>query len=278
MLPPRLVRRVVRTLGNPEVADRRARFRYQDAGHGYDPFGLHPDWVAFADLLTSPVYDRWFRVLTYGAEHLPLSGPAILAANHSGTLPFDGAMIWASVYRHTSPPRAPRPIADYFVPSLPWIGSTFARTGTVGGSRGNARALLQAGELLLLFPEGTPGIGKRFRERYTLQDWRPGHCELAIRHRAVLVPTAVVGAEEQMPQIARLPGLGLVPYLPIPATPFPLPVRYHIHYGEPFRFFDEFDPSDADDPDVVRACAVRVKAAVQDLLDQGLAQRDGVFR
>lgn len=278
MLPTRLVRRVVRTLANPEMSDRRARFRFRDAGHGYDPFGLHPDWVAFADLVTSPFYERYFRVQTYGAENIPSEGAAILASNHSGTLPYDGSMIWASAYRNTDPPRAPRPIADYFVPGLPLVGTTFARTGMVGGSRGNARALLEAGELLMLFPEGTPGIGKPFSERYQLQAWRAGHCELAIRHRAAIVPTAVIGAEEQMPQVARIPAIGALPYLPIPATPFPLPVRYHIHFGEPLCFFEEFSTSDADDPDVVSACALRVKAAVQALIERGLEQREGVFR
>lgn len=278
MLSPRVVRRLTRTLGNPDIADRRARFRFRDAGHGFDAFGLHPDWVAFADLVTTPFYERYFRVRTYGADNLPGSGPTIVAANHSGTLPYDGAMLWADIYRHTEPPRAARAIADYFVPGLPLVGTTFARTGTVGGSRGNARALLEAGELLMLFPEGTPGIGKRFSERYQLQGWRQGHAELALRHGAVVVPTAIIGAEEQMPQIARLPGVGKLPYLPIPATPFPLPVRYHVHYGAPIVFQDRFDADDADDPEIVLACAMEVRDAVQSLIDEGLSTRRGVFR
>ena len=57
----------------------------------------------------------------------------------------------------------------------------------------------------------------------------------AIRHGAPIVPAALVGAEEQMPQLTRLTGVRAfgLPYLPIPATPFPLPVRYHIAYGAP---------------------------------------------
>ena len=278
MLPTRAARALTRTLGTASIADRRARFTYRDAGHGFDRFGLQPDYVALADLVTTPFYERYFRVRTVGAEHLPPVGRAIVAANHSGTLPFDAAMLWADIYRHTDPPRAPRAIADYFVPSLPWIGTLFARTGMVGGSRGNARALLEAGEMLMLFPEGTPGIGKPFRERYHLQEWREGHCELAIRHRAPVIPVGIVGAEEQMPQIARLPGLGPIPYVPIPATPFPLPVRYHVHYGVPIPLHERFEPEQADDPACVRDAAAEVKAAVQALIDEGLRQREGVFR
>lgn len=278
MFPPRLARALTRVLGNPDIHDRRARFSIRDAGHGYDRFGMHPDFVALADLLMTPGYERWFRVKSYGAENIPADGPAIVAANHSGTLPFDAMMLWTDIYRHTTPPRAPRPIADYFVSSLPLIGTTFSRTGMVGGSRGNARALLEAGEMLLLFPEGTPGIGKPFKDRYQLQRWREGHCELAIRHRAPIVPVALVGPEEQMPQLARLPGVGGIPYIPVPATLFPLPVRYHIHYGTPIDLSERFSVEDADDPEVVRKTALEVKAAVQELVNAGLAERHGVFK
>jgi 1-acyl-sn-glycerol-3-phosphate acyltransferase len=277
MLPTRAARALTRAIGSLAIADRRARFRYADAGHGYDRFGLQPDFVALADLVTTPVYERYFRVRSYGHEHLPSTGAAIVAANHSGTLPFDAAMLWADIYRHTDPPRAPRAIADYFVPSLPYIGTLFARTGMVGGSRGNARALLEAGELLMLFPEGTPGIGKPFRDRYRLQAWREGHCELAIRHRAPVIPVGIVGPEEQMPQIARLPGFGPLPYLPIPATPLPLPVRYHIHYGAPIPVHEWFTPDQADDPACVRKAAAEVKRVVQELLHEGLRLRSGIF-
>jgi 1-acyl-sn-glycerol-3-phosphate acyltransferase len=184
------------------------------------------------------------------------------------------------VLRQTEPPRAARPVADYFVSTLPVVSTLFARAGVVGGSRGNARALLEAGELLMIFPEGVAGIGKPFSEHYQLQRWTKGHCELAIRHGAPVVPVGIVGAEEQMPQIARIPvpkGSPL-PYLPVPATLVPLPVRYHIHYGPPVPLHEEFRPDQADDPAVVSAAAARVKEAVQQLLDHGLAQREGIFR
>lgn len=277
--PPIVARAIHRALGREATEDRVERLHYANTGHGFDTFGLNPDFVGMGDVLASPLYDRYFRVISHGAEeHIPSTGPAVLAANHSGTLPFDGMMLWVDVLRHTDPPRIPRPIADYFVPSLPVLGTLFARCGVVGGSRGNARALLQAGELLMIFPEGTPGIGKPWSERYQLQKWRKGHCELAIRHRSPIVPVAIIGAEEQMPQLARIKAPGPVPYVPIPATLFPLPVRYHIHYGEPLRFDREYDPDDADDPEIVRTAALRVKQAVQGLIDKGLQQREGVFR
>jgi 1-acyl-sn-glycerol-3-phosphate acyltransferase len=275
--PPFVARALSSTLGGPHVRDRAARLDFSDAGHGYDGFGLHPDFVALGDTIAIPLYERYFRVLSYGSEHIPSTGPAVLAANHSGTIPIDGAMLWTDVLRHTNPPRVPRAVADYFVPSLPFVSTLFARCGVVGGSRGNTSALLEGGELLMIFPEGVPGIGKPFSKRYQLQDWRQGHCELAIRHRAPVVPVGIVGAEEQMPQLFRIPLPGPMPYLPIPATLVPLPVRYHIHYGAPIRLDLEHEPEEADDPEVVRRAALRVKAAVQDLIDRGRRERKGVF-
>lgn len=274
-MSPRLLRRLTSLLGGGDHLD---GLVFQDAGHGFDRFGLHPEHVAFGDALIAPIYNRYFRVKSYDQHNIPTSGPAVLAANHSGTIPIDGMMIYLDVLRHTHPPRVPRPIADYFVPSLPFVGTLFARCGMVGGSRGNARALLESGEMLMIFPEGVPGVGKPFSERYKLQEWRQGHCELAIRHSAPVIPVAVVGAEEQMPQLARIPVKGPIPYIPIPATLIPFPVRYHIYYGEPVRVDREFTPNQADDPEVIAAAALRVKAAVQALLARGLREREGVFR
>lgn len=251
---------------------------YHDTGHGYDAFGLHPTWVGNAARVVSPLYDLWFRVRSYGIENVPTEGSAIIASNHSGTLPFDGAMIYLDVLRRLPVPRVVRPLADYFVPELPFVSVLFSRLGVVAGSRGNMHRLLDDGELLLVFPEGVPGIGKPFSRRYELAPWRVGHAELAIKHQVPVIPVAVIGAEEQMPQIAQLPIRAFgSPYLPIPLTLFPLPVRYHIHYGEPICFADRYPPEAADDPESVDGAAREVRDAVERLISSGLALREGVF-
>lgn len=256
-----------------------AAVQIHDAGHGYDVFGMHPEGVAQALRRFRFLYRTYFRVTSHGPEHIPGSGPAILAANHSGLLPFDGAMLYVDVIEHTDPPRVPRAVADLFVPRLPFMSTMFARAGVIGGARANLHRLLEDGEMLMVFPEGTPGIGKPKRDRYRLQEWRVGHAELAIRHRASIVPVAIVGAEEQWPQLTRLDGFHLfgAPFLPIPLIPFPLPVHYHIHYGRPIALHDSWPPEAADDPVAVHEGAARVKAAVAELIDAGLRGRSGVF-
>lgn len=275
-LSPAMAHAINQTRLRPEDQALVRELPIRDAGHGYDPFGLHREFVGLGVSLMRPLYDHYFRVQSYGTHHIPQVGPAVLAANHSGTLPVDAMMLWTDVVLQAR--RVPRPVADHFVPTLPLIGTFFSRGGMVGGSRGNARALLEGGELLMIFPEGVPGIGKPYSQRYQLQQWRVGHAELAMRHSAPVVPIALIGPEEQMPQLWRLEGLGRalgLPYVPVPATPLPLPVKYHIHYGEPIPVHLDYRPSDADDPEKVREASARVRDAVAALIQKGLRKRGG---
>lgn len=278
-MPPRLTT-LARRLLPAWVRERIDRVDIDDVGHGYDVFGQHRDGLIEAVALGWPLYTRYFRVVSHGAEHIPGAGPAVLACNHSGTLPIDGFMVAIDIMLHAEPPRSARIVADHFVPRMPGFGTLVARAGAIGGSRGNVHRVLERGGLLLVYPEGARGIGKPFSQRYQLQRWNVGHVELAIRHRAPVVPMAVIGAEEQWPQIGRIEGLRLfgAPWVPIPATPLPLPVRYHIWYGEPIHFEREHPPEHADDPDLLEQGAARVKAAVAALIERGLAAREGVFR
>jgi 1-acyl-sn-glycerol-3-phosphate acyltransferase len=241
--------------------------------HGYDVFGREQAFVHRALRWLQPLYRHYFRVVSHGSEHVPRFGPAILVPNHGGTLPVDALMLWMDVTLRTG--RTLRPIMDRFIPLLPIASTAFARGGAVTGTRTNVRHLLECGELIAIFPEGTTGPAKPFRERYRLQDWRVGHAELAIRHRAPVVPIAIVGAEEAWPVLARLRRLRVfgAPYLPIPAAPLPLPMRIEIHYGRPLALHPGLPPQAADDPAIVHGASRQTRAAVIDLLDRALAKR-----
>jgi 1-acyl-sn-glycerol-3-phosphate acyltransferase len=251
---------------------------FHDAGYGFDVFGLHPPSVARAVAVSRFLYERYFRVDSAGAEHIPARGPVILVANHGGVLPVDAAILCLDVLRRTEPPRIPRAVADHFVPRLPLVSTLFSRLGVVSGTRTNVRILLERGELIAIFPEGVSGPAKPFRDRYALQRWRVGFAELAIRHGAAVVPVAIVGAEESWPVLGKLTALRVfgAPYLPIPASPVPLPARYHLRYGAPLRFAAE--PAAAADPGTVAAAAHEARGALERLLADARAAREGVFR
>jgi 1-acyl-sn-glycerol-3-phosphate acyltransferase len=250
---------------------------FHDAGHGFDVFGLHPPTVASVVSMSSPLYERYFRVESDGIAHVPGSGPTIIVANHGGTLPVDAAMLCLDLLRKTSPPRLPRPISDRFVPKLPIISTLFARFGAVAGTAVNVRRLLADGELLVIWPEGVSGMAKRFRDRYQLQRWNVGFAEHAIRHGATVIPTAVIGPEESWPLAAKLRTHAFgAPYLPVPAVPLPLPAHYRIQYGPPMKFVTA--AGDADNPEIVRTAADHVRHAVQQLLEDARDARRGIFR
>jgi 1-acyl-sn-glycerol-3-phosphate acyltransferase len=262
-----------------EVRETARNVQFEDLGHGFDRFGLNPDGVALGLALCEFFYTHWFRVESHGIHNVPADGPVVVASNHSGTLPLDALMTWADIVRNGPNGRVPRVVMDHFVTLLPFVGNVFTRGGAIGGSRGNFHTLLSAGELIVVYPEGVQGIGKPHSKRYQLQRWNEGHAELAIRHQAPIVPMCVIGAEEQLPQLARLPiRLFGSPYTPVPATPFPLPVHYHLHYGEPIDVAGRFDPDEANAPRAVHALAAEVKDAVRDLIASGLEHREGVFR
>ena len=265
-------------LGRAEHA-RLGRLRFKDAGHGYDVLGMHPPAVRLWAGLLRVLYERYFRVESNGSEHIPRHGPAILAVNHSGILPIDAAMVFFDVLHHTDPPRIPRPVGDVFIPLVPFVSTLLSRVGVVTGTRTNFRYLVESGELVLVFPEGTPGIGKGYGKRYQLQDWRAGHAELAIRHRVPVIPVAVIGAEEAWPELAKIESFRWfgAPWLPIPATPLPLPVKFHIRYGAPILLYERWPPDSAYDPEISNEAAAVVKSAIAHLLREGMRERKGVF-
>jgi 1-acyl-sn-glycerol-3-phosphate acyltransferase len=203
-------------------------------------------------------------------------------------LPIDGGLIWVDLLRRMNPPRLMRAVVDNFAGFLPFVNTLLYRTGQVIGHRRNFQDLLEREELVTVFPEGAKGTGKPFRDRYKLIPFNVGFIELALTYRAPIVPTAIIGGEEQAPMLydikplARLFGF---PYFPV--TPFfpwlgplgmlPLPVKYHIRYGEPLNFHLEHPPSAVNDPELIRRLADQVQQTVESMIAEGLAKRRTVF-
>jgi 1-acyl-sn-glycerol-3-phosphate acyltransferase len=104
---------------------------------------------------------------------------------------------------------------------------------------------------------------------------------MAIQHGCPIVPVGIIGAEEQLPSLFSSKRLGKIfgiEAVPIPLVPVPLPVRYRIYYGEPIPVQERYNPSQADDPLILKEVAEEVKAAVHVLIQKGLSDRTGVFQ
>ncbi len=222
------------------------------------------------------LYSRWFRVEVEGAAHVPAGG-ALLVANHAGALPLDGPMLHEALRRERPELPEARWLAEDQVFYAPLLGTLFNRLGAVRASPDSATRLLGEGRPVLIFPEGIQGIGKPFRDRYRLQRFgRGGFVKLALRTARPILPVAIMGAEETLPLLGKLPGglLG-VPYVPVtPLGPLPLPAKWRIRIGEPIAV-----PPGAKetDPSVVEAMVEATRNTIEHMLRELLGARGGVF-
>jgi 1-acyl-sn-glycerol-3-phosphate acyltransferase len=171
--------------------------------------------------LYDPIYKHWFRVEWENFEHLPVEGGALLVANHAGAIPPDAPSIMHGI--ETQLHRPVYGLAENLFRSVPVVGTLWSRTGGVAAHPDNAYRLLHdERQFVLVFPEGTKGTGKLYRERYQLRRFgRGGFVEIAMRAGVPVVPIAVVGAEEAMPILfksTRLAKLMNIPYFPVTAN------------------------------------------------------------
>ncbi len=245
----------------------------------YDRFGFSPAVLKNSFPLFHALYRFYFRVRSEGHANVPSEGPVVLAGNHGGLLPFDGAMAIIDLVLNTDPPRLARTIVDRWAGSIPWVNIFYARVGQVIGTRENFANLLDDGQVVMVFPEGIDGIRKTIAHRYRLQTFRVGFVEHALRARAAIVPMAIIGSDNQTPilydikPLARSLGLPVAPITPTfpllgPLGLLPYPVRYKIVYGEPLRYHERFGPEAAEDSRLVRYLANQVRRRVQLLVDR----------
>ncbi len=258
-------------------------------GGPVDEFGFDP---AFNSRYLMPIarffYQRWFRVQIRGLEHVPSEGPALVVANHSGTLPMDAIMLQAGLHDEHPAQRNLRLLGADLVSEVPLLSALARKSGHIRAAPANADALLRAGELVGVFPEGFKGIGKPFADRYQLRRFgRGGFAATAIRAGVPLIPCAIIGAEEIYPMLGnakQLAELLKLPYFPItPTFPWlgpvgmvPLPSRWIIQFC-PAVPTDRYDPGDEADPAMIADLSGRVRGTIQRKLDDLLAERGPAF-
>ena len=253
-----------------------------------DEFGFDPQWTESFITAFKALYRDYWRVESTGVENVPPSGRALLVANHAGVLPWDGTMIKTAVFTEHSHPRHVRALVASQFMGMPVMSWFLRRSGQAVGHPDDTRRLLERDELVLVFPEGTRGTGKSFKDRYRLRRFgRGGFAATAIRAGAPIIPVSVVGSEEIYPMIgdlgpvARFFGL---PYFPV--TPFwpwlgplgmiPLPSKWRIQF-HPAVEVSGLPPSAAEDQHVVMGIADQVRDTIQRGIYDNLKLRRGVF-
>jgi len=166
--------------------------------------------------LASAMLRTWFRVRVTGAEHIPADGGVIVAPNHKNFL--DPFFIGIATRRHV---RFMAKI-ELFKGPLRWL---FLRVGAFPIRRGEsdadaldtAAAILRAGGLVVVFPEGT-----RVEEPDALGAPRHGAGRLAIETGVPIIPAAITGTSHlwrgALPRLRRVQIAFLRPVEPTPRT------------------------------------------------------------
>ncbi|HUZ42883.1 MAG TPA: lysophospholipid acyltransferase family protein [Acidimicrobiales bacterium] len=234
-----------------------------------DEWGRSEHIRELARRLYDPIYRHWFRAEWEGLEKIPTEGGALLVANHAGAIPSDAPAIMHGIETELS-----RPVygmADHMFKGMPVVGTMWSRAGGVAAHPENAyRLLREQGQLALVFPEGTKGPGKTYSERYQLRRFgRGGFVEIAMRAGVPIIPIAVVGAEESMPTLFKVPGLARmlgVPYVPITANMVMFgPLGLLAYFPAKFRL-RVLDPVHFDvPPDQERYSKSRIMDAAEDI-------------
>lgn len=145
-----------------------------------------------------------FRIRCFGREHVPRDGGVLVLSNHQSN--FDPVLIGLACDRRLN--YLARESLFKFAPFRWLIRSLDAipidREGTgLAGLKETLRRL-KAGEMVLIFPEGTRTTDGE------LQELKPGFCAVARRGNAALVPVAIDGAWQAWPRTNKLPRPGVI--------------------------------------------------------------------
>jgi 1-acyl-sn-glycerol-3-phosphate acyltransferase len=195
----------------------------------------------------------FFRIEVEGAENVPASGGAILAANHQAFC--DSLFLPASTSRRVTYVAK----AEYFERRrTAWF---FRAVGQIpmhrgGGEKsqqslGEALDLLRAGGLLGIYPEGTRPPDER------LHRGRTGVARLALAAGCPVVPVALIGTRAVQPVGARM----LRPFKTV-----------KVRFGQPINFAERYRAR-ADDPMVLRQITDEIMFEIRELSGQQYVDR-----
>lgn len=229
--------------------------------------------AALCERLLFPIdaLGRKLGVEVEGIERLP-EGGAVIVANHAFGF-WDLAFAIARIRTQTG--RTVWSLGEHAWWRVPIVRRLAAAVGVVDGTRENADALLEMGELVLVLPGGLRESLKPHELRYRLL-WghRYGFVRAALRNRVPLVPLACIGGDDLFDLVGDAFARGRRFHLPIP-LPRPahvLPHRTRLRFviGEPIAA-----RGSPDDEQTVKSVRHEVEGALHELIERELARRVG---
>jgi 1-acyl-sn-glycerol-3-phosphate acyltransferase len=170
---------------------------YEEAHTLARDVGPNPWAIRLVRFLLVPVLRVFFGMRVTGEDNVPKNGAAIIAPNHKS---FWDAFFIAAVLRRNVRFMGKAELFDGR------RGRLFIALGAFPVRRGSsdteametARTILEQGELLAMFPEGT-----RVRDPDELGEPKRGAVRLALESGAPLIPTAMTGTERRRFHLPR---------------------------------------------------------------------------
>jgi 1-acyl-sn-glycerol-3-phosphate acyltransferase len=153
-----------------------------------------------ARVLSAPARRLLVRLRVEGSENLPAEGPVIIAANHLSF--FDSVLLLFAlprrVYALGKAEYADRRVTGWLFRGAGMIPVRRQQPADLQGAFEQARAVLDAGQVLAIFPEGTRSPDGRLHRGHS------GAAHLALVTGASLVPVGIIGTDQILPVGARL--------------------------------------------------------------------------
>jgi 1-acyl-sn-glycerol-3-phosphate acyltransferase len=152
----------------------------------------------FIHVITRPLFKSLFKFQIFGAENVPTTGGVMLMINHASYLDpmFIGAAVSRNLHYMARATLFKPKIIDRFLRSLNAFPVHLGSPDRAAIKR--ALQILEDGNLLLIFPEGTRSVDG------SLAKAQDGIGFMAYRTKAAVVPVFLDGTQKAWPRNARM--------------------------------------------------------------------------
>jgi len=240
-------------------------------------FGFDINALAKIEPLLQFLHQVWWRVAIKGFERLPKTGPALIAGNTSGIIPWAGLMLIYTLFAKVENPRRVNIAIDMDGIEDQRLYNFLTEIGVVPWSADNARKLLSQGQIVAVFPESsTAAMSKSIwmRNRVCEFDWT--RFLPAVEQGVPIYPLACLGVDECNPTLINLDGMArflgwkafpvtpFFPFLPFPfnLATFPIPWEFVLMPANDYRAPEARDEQQAIAKEQAFLCEGDVQAEI----------------
>jgi len=201
-----------------------------------------------------PMEEIWFRSEIIGWEDYPERNsedvPLIFSTNHSGmSFPWDAMILGSRIntmldFSDKSLRALTAPLLSASALMNPYtINNTWARAGGIDATYYNFKKMMESTDHnVLIYPEGVPGIGKGFNNRYQLQELKTAFLRMSVEYKTDIVFFSTVNGEYLHPFaytskiVNKLINAIGIPFLPLsPITPLILLFPWIFYFAFPAK-------------------------------------------